>query len=264
MRYRSPPIFEVDWTDSGQYEHALADVTSAVDDNFRATLGTSRHANLDRPTIAPLRGSLTLIGPSFSPGDSLDFTPPELRRRHRFRVTWAGTGTVEILCTGWIQEPQRRDSRAGKKRTKYRLEGFLEQRLQQHVELVHNQDNSDTVQAQNTLTDALGEPLESYTYDATDLTIFTFDGFFGELLSKFGAVVGAFPVETKAGGLGLHSPLASGTNEPTISPPDYVVSRLQSASGVEHVRNYAQLRLGNPEISRLPYVETPGICRRGQ
>ena len=192
MRYRSEPVFEVDWRDDGAYDHELSDVTADVDTDFQAALGTSTQSNPERPTIAPLTGRITLVGANYSPGESLLLTGPELRRRHRFRVTWSGTGATELLCTGWLQEPQRQDSRAGKKRTQYKLEGLLEQRLQQNVSLVHTKSNSDTEASQDIVTDFLGAPFESYTYQPTDLTIFSFRGFFGELLSKFGAVAGAF------------------------------------------------------------------------
>ena len=158
------------------------------------------------------------------------------------------------LCTGWIFNPEIQEPRAGTKLTKYDLEGLTLQDMRRSVALLQITDGADTVTARTMVEQAFGNrTLESYTYDPTDLTIFQFAAKVGEFASKFGSVAGAFPMEHKSGGLGLHSPLHDPTGQLTIGTPDYIISNLKSEWGAQHIRNYALVNFFNPEIDRVSF-----------
>ena len=218
-RYRGDIKYEVDWDDSGQFAHALSDVTPFVSGDFQAAYGAGRRSNPDRPTIAPLTGSVTLLGRNFAPGESAALEATVLQRRHRFRVMWDDGGTPVLLCQGWMQEPRIVDAREGYRRTRYRLEGLLTRQLAKRFALTHDTATSDTVAARALLETAFETPLSDYNYESTPLSFFQFSGSAGLLCSQFGAVAGAFPIERKEGTLAMLDPTAAPAAQPAVRTP---------------------------------------------
>ena len=78
-RVRSPLRYEIDWSDSGAYDHNLSDVTPYVQ-AWREAHGTSRTSNPQRPTIESAHGRLVLRSEAIAQLGIL--TEDQLRTRH--------------------------------------------------------------------------------------------------------------------------------------------------------------------------------------
>ena len=252
-RFRGILKYEVDWFNDGLYTHSLADVTTAVGPNFNASFGTAKDANPERAVLRPLEGSVELMGKPYDPRKSTFFTVRQLRQRRRFRVTWSDGTDTTTLCTGWILNPKRQDSRSGVTRTRFDLEGITLHDLRRDVNLVQLTDSRTTVTARGLIEEAFGYPLESYVYEPTELNIFGFEGKAGEFISQYGSVAGAYPGELSSGGLGLHSPLGNPIGQPSISTPEYVISDINSEWGDEQIRNYAAVQFSSGVTERIQY-----------
>ena len=120
VEYGYPLTVEIDWTDSGLYDHPLSDVSQRWT-RIQLGYGASRTANPLRPTMDAGRGSITVHGQEFVPGVSEDFSEVQLRGRHRCRILLTVGGVTNALAAGWVMLHRR----AGFRTTTFAWEGAL-------------------------------------------------------------------------------------------------------------------------------------------
>ena len=233
----------VDWDNDGQYAHALSDVSEAWA-SASYEYGTARRSNPQRPTIAPGRGQIALIGEEFVPARSTVLSAMQLELRHRIRATLG----ADVLWECWIQEANHRagSSRAGFT-TRFRLEGLLERPGRNPVSISQLEEpiNADVAAITALAQTAYGIDAADYSANIapTPLGIYGFNGPAARYISEFSQVSGALPLAGPAGELHLidpsRAPVAPSTN---IHANDYMITNATTEFDAEQLWTVAEAR----------------------
>ena len=252
---------EVDWSDSGLYDHSVSDVSEGLS-GLRFRWGAAERSNPDRPIVDYGRGMMRLVGDQYVLGVSEMLSAVELQSRHLMRITppnWALP--IEARCTFDIGR-----STAGRSST-FQLEGLGVENLTSDLDVVQPTVGvlSDSSEFVSWMLTQLGLSMLSVRSARRIYDRFRFVGRRGELVSQLAATLSTLPVPGRGGALRLHDPSMPTSSPGEISGTSVAVLASSSRLDVAHVRN--QISIGSGDTSdtseqaavRVVQIDAPAV-----
>ena len=254
-------LVEIDWSDSGLYDHAASDVSDALG-GLRFRWGGSERSNPERPIVDYGGGVLRLTGDRYSLGVSTVLTTAEIQQRHLIRITPPDLSPILGRCTFDNRQA------SAERSSQFALEGLETAKVSAELDVLQptvgiksdSQAFADWVAVQFDLASVdIGAAVR--TYDR-----FRFTGRRGELISQLATTLTAMATAGRDGTLRLHDPTMAPATPDSIDGASLAVTAATSRLDTAHIRNQIAIILGatlDQEVSGVVEVAAPAVLDPG-
>ena len=231
---------EIDWSDSGLFDHAASDVTEALR-GLRFRWGAAERSNPERPVVDFGGGSLRLVGERYILGLSAVLSAAQLQRRHLLRVSVPGWAPILGRCSLDVRRS------TADRVSQFVLEGLGREDVSAELDVVQPTEGvlSDSVEFGAWVEAHVGlvVPIRAAVraYDR-----FRFEGRRGELVSTLAVTLAAMPVAGRGGSLRLRDPTMPTAAPVVLGSGVLAVAAASSRLDVAHVRNQVNTVLDVP------------------